>query len=83
MDAIHTVGSICDSESVASISQYDPTITPRKQRLLTKLRDTVRISRDRKIKLASMRKTLSRREKKIANMKDILEELRKKKFIKE
>lgn len=58
-----------------------PSLTIRK--LIAKLNDTLRISRERKRQLALLRRQLHRREKRITSMKHIIAELRKKNFIQE
>lgn len=70
-------------EPTASTSQMDKSMSPRKRKLMCKLSNTLRISRERKRKLASLQKKLIRREKRIASMKEILDDLRKKKLIQE
>lgn len=69
--------------SASNGSRSDETVTPRKRKLLTKLSNTVRVSRDRKRKLASLQKKLFRRDKRIADMKSLIAELHKKNFMQE
>ena len=58
-------------------------ITPRKRKLVEKLRHSETVSASRKRKLVSLRKKMARKEKRISSMKAIIQDLKKKKLMEE
>uniref|UniRef100_A0A6P7H426 THAP domain-containing protein 2-like n=1 Tax=Diabrotica virgifera virgifera TaxID=50390 RepID=A0A6P7H426_DIAVI len=70
-----------ERNSTASFYGPNEVVTPRKRKLHTKLAHTLHVSKERKRKLITARRKLYRREKRIANLKDVITDLKKKRFV--